>query len=87
MRSLLSMTVALAMVLGVAMQPALAAHTTRTEMAPVAANQPEPQVAWGFGFYTCVNVMYSYGRRTHPGVSDNILFQGAVDVCSGPYAN
>jgi len=86
MRSLSLTTLALSAALAVAAGPALASHTARTDMAPAATVKTEPQVAFGFGFYTCVGTMYRYGQRTYGRrVDDALLFQAAYDVCAAAY--
>jgi hypothetical protein len=89
MRNLPSRMIALSLAAGLAAQPAFAGYTSRTELAPTAATtaqQAEPQLAFGFGFYTCVGTMYRYGQRTYGSrVSDAILFQAAYETCASAY--
>jgi hypothetical protein len=87
MRHLSLTTLAVLAGIAIAAQPATAARTMRTSEAPVATSQTAaPQLAWGFGFYTCINTMYRYGQRTYGGrVSDNILFQAAYETCASAY--
>ena len=87
MRSLRLTTLVVLAGIAVAAQPATAARTMSTQEAPVAASQTAaPQLAWGFGFYTCINTMYRYGQRNYGSrVSDAILFQAAYETCASAY--
>lgn len=80
MRSLLLATVAAGGLTLVA-NSAIAGHTTRTDAAPVVSKPTGETI--GLGFYTCVHIMYQYGKtRYGNSVSDDILFRAAYDVCS-----
>ena len=80
MRSLLLATVA-AGGLALMTSSAIAGHTTRTDATPLASKPAEETI--GLGFYTCVHIMYQYGKaRYGNSVSDDILFRAAYDVCS-----